>query len=61
MKVVHKKTHDYVCHNCDKQYNWQQGKSVVYGKREYKTIQERKAIEKHFCSQECYYIWKNVL
>lgn len=54
MKTVYKKTHDYICCNCEKQYNWQQGKSVVYGKMEYKTIREQKSIEKHFCSQECF-------
>lgn len=52
--LVYKKTHDYICSNCQTQFNWEQGKSCRYGKHEYKTLREKKLIEKMFCSNECY-------
>ncbi len=61
MEVVFKKTHKYVCFECDGQFDWQDGKSVVFGKMEYKTVREQKAIEKFFCSERCYYKWKKLL
>lgn len=59
MKIVYKKTHDHICFECDNQFNWVQGVSIVYGKQEYKTIEERREIEKIFCSLDCFNKWKN--
>ena len=61
VKIVFRKTHQYCCHQCNKQFDWDEGKSVVYGKPEYKTIQEKRAIEKFFCTEICYYKWKGLI
>lgn len=55
MKIAFKKTHKYCCDNCGKQFDWQDGKSIAYGKSEYKTVHERRTTEKTFCSEACYY------
>jgi hypothetical protein len=54
MKVIFRKdkTKKHVCYTCDKQFNWHNG-ARNYGKMEYKTIQERRRIEKVFCSVAC--------
>ena len=52
MKLIFRKTHDYQCENCNKQFNWNE-ESLVWGKAEYKTIQEKKRDQKFFCSRKC--------
>lgn len=51
MKVIFKKTKDYLCNNCDSQFNWNDN-TLRYGKMEYKSIQEKEKIEKIFCSEK---------
>ena len=53
MKIVFKKTHDHICHNCNTQFNFIKGKSLYFGKLEYRTRTERDRVEKYFCSDEC--------
>lgn len=52
MKIVFLKTHKYVCYTCNNQFDWGED-SFVWGKMEYKTVQEQKSIEKYFCSNDC--------
>jgi hypothetical protein len=60
MEIAFIRKHKYICHHCEEQYEWQQDKSIVFGKPEYKTESERKIFEKNFCCPECFYFWKNV-
>jgi len=53
MKIIHVKTAHFCCDNCDKQFDWDSD-SRRYGKREYKTVQEKELIDKIFCSDRCY-------
>ncbi len=54
MKIVFKKdkSKTHVCFICNKQFNWDKN-SLRWGKMEYETIQEKKEIDKVFCSKKC--------
>ena len=52
MKIIFKKEKQHVCHICDLQFDWGNN-SWTFGKREYRTITEKKKDLKYFCSTKC--------
>ncbi len=50
LQVINK--NQYICDSCKKVFSWGSG-CWVFGKMEYKTVQEQLEKEKHFCSDEC--------
>ena len=53
MNLVFKKTHNHICDQCNRQFDFEKGKSLYFGKLEYSTKNERNRIEKYFCSEVC--------
>lgn len=53
MKVAFRKTHDYCCCFCDKQFNWDT-RSCRYGKEEYSSDAEIREVDRVFCSKQCF-------